>query len=258
MKKASRILAVLTALVLVLGVSTAFAVPGNLSQIENLPECPQVPTMKVKTSAGNATITLSEPLAWLQVVDNWQWKDIISWNEDKTVGTYSFADFKSAPGAGRWNSHWGWTNYDGWVDADKFDGSALQGTSTSREDTTLTTQLPQYAEAVGDGTTVWGYNLFHDTAVIGWGTYDLGFAYDGGLADGTDVKYDAGGQVVSVMVTKTGENYLGSEKTPVKAEILFKQQYGRMFLYEIKEFYDDDSTLTAHYNFNGVLIGVKQ
>lgn len=298
MKLISRIMVILMALVLVLGVSAASAeVPSNLAQIENLPELPEYPTMKCKTVQGTTTITLSAPLTWLNVIQNWNWMDIITWNEDKTVGTYSTAGFHSAAGTGTYSGHW------------LLDNSPQDGVSTLIPYADFTypvegidengkvipeildekgkTQYPSYGEMQAwDGAyrtrqeaKDYGYNgsyhaeyyvkekfdytgkqakredrLWKETIGTYSGWYDMGFAYDGGLADGSDIKYTASGKVASITVTKTGENYLANEKAPVKSEVTYKWMYGRPYIAEIKETYDDDSTCTATFNFNGVRI----
>ena len=251
MKLFTRIMVVLMALVLVLGVSVASAAPGNLSQIEGLPECPEVPSMKVKSVGGTTTITLSEPLSWLQVVRNWNWLDIIQWNEDKTVGTYVNSDLPSAPGAGNWNNEW----------TSEWEQGAKDPATWER-----TNEYWGYSFDENSGIATHQYfstYLNDDNIEIGhlrgqmFGHYDPGFAYDGGIADGSDVKYTAGGKIASITVSKTGVNYLGSEKEPVKTEVTFNRMYGRMYISTIKETYDDDTTCEAHYNFNGVLTGVK-
>ena len=106
MKKAtlSRILGLALALVLVLSTSVAFALPSGTSAIEGLPEMPTVPTMITAAKGNDVTITLSEKLNWLNVVQNWGWNDIIAWSEDGLTGTYSTADLATQPGYGTWNN----------------------------------------------------------------------------------------------------------------------------------------------------------
>ena len=248
MKLFTRIMVVLMALVLVLGMSVASAAPGNLSEIEDLPECPEVPTMKVKTVRGTTTLTLSEPLTWLQVINNWNWMDIIEWDEEKLVGTYTTEGLTSAVGTGKYMGHW----YGGKWET----GETLPGTA-SPSDLKPTEAFDKYDGGYTRQNFNWEYDEENDQYVqtdtmtgmyCGW--YDMGFGYDGGIADGSDVKYKPSGKVASITVTKTGVNYLGSEKEPVKSEVTFKPMYGRMYLATI----DDDSTLEAEFNFNGVRI----
>ena len=117
MKKAtlSRILGLALALVLALSTSVAFALPSGTSAIEGLPEMPTVPTMTTAAKGTEVTITLSEPLAWLNVIQNWNWNDIITWSDDKLTGTYSTKDMSSQPGFGTWEwngkSDWGYWEY---------------------------------------------------------------------------------------------------------------------------------------------------
>ena len=114
MKKAtlSRILGLALALVLALSTSVAFAMPSSSSAIEGLPEMPTVPTMTTSAKGTEVTITLSEPMAWLNVLQNWNWNDIIKWSDDKLTGTYSTKDLSSQPGYGTWEwngkSDWGY------------------------------------------------------------------------------------------------------------------------------------------------------
>lgn len=300
MKLFTRIMVVLMALVLVLGVSVASAAPSNLSEIEGLPECPEAPAMKVKRVGQDYTLTLSAPLTWLNVIQNWQWMDIIQWNEDKTVGTYSAAGLKSAPGTGTWNNHSSWDEWYTWVDPDGIDeymsDYAVYILPYDYEQSWLHDDdeisfAKQFAEdnAYWDGghyivdkqyaTESWwvdeedpeaepefvGYDVWKPVTQLQFGAYPLNggqyqdidqFAYDGGLEDGSDVKYSQGGKVVSITVTKTGVNYLGGEKEPVKTEVSFRRQYNKMYLYSIKETYDDDTTLQAIFSFNGARIAL--
>ena len=317
MKKLSRILAVLMVLALMLSASSAFAaydatwaVPTNLSQIENLPELPEYPTMKVKTVKGITTLTLSAPLTWLNAIQNWNWMDIITWNEDKTVGTYSTAGLKSAVGTGTYMGHWQQTfeedkdfayrgvyaidgavsadyvakkgnpdNYTGidngeyladygWFENPRvgcpdtwgFEHTDIYGTHSH-----LNSWVGGYFQEDYVVREKWDYNFDPNGVQLVWrtkesigmycGWYDMGFAYDGGLQDGSDIKYTASGKVASITVTKTGENYLANpDKAPVKSEVTYKWMYGRPYIAEIKETYDDDSSITAKFNFNGVLI----
>jgi hypothetical protein len=63
---------------------------------------PTVPTMTTAAKDTEYTITLSEPLAWLNVVENWNWMDIIQWSDDKLTGTYSTKGLVAQPGYGTW------------------------------------------------------------------------------------------------------------------------------------------------------------
>ena len=301
MKLFTRIMVVLMALVLALGVSIASAAPANLSEIEGLPECPEAPAMKVKRVGQDYTITLSAPLTWLNVIQNWNWMDIIQWNEDKTVGTYNAAGLKSAPGTGTWNNHESWDellisgmdeeeaaeyskdavyvlpyDYQQWWlhDADE-EGIKLQ--KTFAEDNAywsgghyiVDKQRADEVWFYDEGEEEWyfdSYGIWKPVTQNKFGAYcqngglyqDIDqFAYDGGLEDGSDVKYSQGGKVVSITVTKTGVNYLGGEKEPVKTEVSFRRQYNKMYLYSIKETYDDDTTLQAIFSFNGARISLK-
>jgi hypothetical protein len=51
-------------------------------------------------------------MAWLNVVQNWNWNDIIKWSDDKLTGTYSTKDMSTQPGFGTWEwngkSDWGY------------------------------------------------------------------------------------------------------------------------------------------------------
>ena len=307
MKFFSRIMVILMALVLALGVSVASAAPSNLSEIEGLPECPEAPAMKVKRVGQDYTLTLSAPLTWLNVIQNWQWMDIIKWNEDKTVGTYNAAGLKSAPGTGTWNSHSSWSDLLYWGFEEKEDAAEYVKTEDPNyvlpydyvnywdeswmydedKDFALKKEFAQddawwsgahYFVGEKKADEVWFYNegeeewefdsygVWKPVTMNMYGAYcqngglyqDIDqFAYDGGLEDGSDVKYSQGGKVVSITVTKTGVNYLGGEKEPVKTEVSFRRQYNQMYLYSIKETYDDDTTLQAIFSFNGARISLK-
>ena len=131
MKKStlSRILGLALALVLALSTSVAFALPSGTSAIEGLPEMPTVPTMTTAAKGYDVTITLSEPLAWLNVIQNWNWNDIIKWSDDKLTGTYSTADMATQPGYGTWEwngqSTWGYWMW--WL-------TAAEATAEGKED----------------------------------------------------------------------------------------------------------------------------
>jgi hypothetical protein len=114
MKKStlSRILGLALALVLVLSTTVAFALPSGTSAIEGLPEMPTVPTMTTAAKGTEVTITLSEPMAWLNVIQNWNWNDIIKWSDDKLTGTYSTKDMSTQPGFGTWE--WNGQGNGGW------------------------------------------------------------------------------------------------------------------------------------------------
>ena len=248
MKLFSRIMVVLMALVLVLGMSVASAAPAKISEIEGLPECPEVPTMKVKTVKGTTTITMSEPLTWLNVINNWTWLDIIQWDEDKLVGTYTTEGLTSAVGTGKYMGRW---------DAGSWETGATQPVATDT-DLTPAEAFDKYDGGYTRSIFTWvfdeetgEYKEIQSMAGMYSGWYDMGFGYDGGIADGSDVKYTPSGRVYSITVTKTGVNYLGGEKEPVKSEVTFKSLYGRMYVASIKETYDDDSTLEAVFSFNG-------
>ena len=130
MKKStlSRILGLALALVLALSTSVAFAMPSSSSAIEGLPEMPTVPTMTTAAKGTEVTITLSEPMAWLNVIQNWNWNDIITWSDDKLTGTYSTKDLSSQPGFGtwEWNGKSDWGYWETWK-------TAAEATADSKE-----------------------------------------------------------------------------------------------------------------------------
>jgi len=110
-----KILSLVLALALVLAASAAFAdVPGNIKDIEGLPEMPEVPTMTTSVSGTTETIVVSEKLNWLNWINNWNWNQI-EWSEDGLTGTFSLAGLHSQPGYGNWLSNSGeyveWTDY---------------------------------------------------------------------------------------------------------------------------------------------------
>lgn len=108
MKKTARIFGLALALALVFS-SVAFAVPGNVHSIEGLPELPSIPTMKTKNDGKTETITLSEPLAYLNVISRWTWMDIITFDEEGTTGTFSLDEIKNAqPGMDTWQAEATW------------------------------------------------------------------------------------------------------------------------------------------------------
>ena len=215
-------LSILVALVLVLCVSAASAEivahKTNVSAIEGLPEAPSVPTMSTKNDDHTAVITLSEELGWLNVVSNWQWLDIITW--DGATGTYSldedaFADLQ--PGFGGYGGMWGLgPDYSSWE----------EGSYATKE------EIPEFVkwEKAGDRTYIRRQVVEKEdgTFVIQAymygsysGYYPLGFAYDGETKDGVKVRYDAWGKLVQAIQYAEGLNLFDEEEAPAKTAIIY-------------------------------------
>lgn len=106
MKTLSRLLAVMLAAALLLSCSPAMAegytVPKNTKEIE-LPEMPDVPTMKTKNDGVNETITLSEEVEWISAIWNWEW---VSIPMEGTTGAYPITGHKGQQGMGTWQAAW--------------------------------------------------------------------------------------------------------------------------------------------------------
>ena len=106
MKTLSRFLAVMLAAAMLLSCSMASAegynVPKKVSAIE-LPDMPDVPTMKTKNNGVTETVTLSDEVEWLSAVWNWEW---VSIPMDGTTGTYDITGRKCQQGMGTWQSTW--------------------------------------------------------------------------------------------------------------------------------------------------------
>jgi len=106
-----KIVSLFLVLVMALAAVSAFAAPKNISEIQDLPEFPTVPTMKVKTSGNTTTVTMDTSMSWLAVVRNWVWENL-EFNEEN-VATYSIAGQKVSPGFGVWGwaadiNNWSW------------------------------------------------------------------------------------------------------------------------------------------------------
>ena len=284
MKQVSRIILVL---VLVLMVGTAFAAPSNRAQIENLPECPAYPELTVHNDGQVVTVNLSAPLKDKKIsgVANWQWIPA-EMAEDGLSGTISLEGLKCSLGAGTWTSHWNgfWDGsyYEGelpatfvykqvednWIKDGVYGGVQLWANhpkTVVRRDTYVEAYKPEYDED-GDviydkkGKPVRTEELY--TECRAWGTcagyYWMGFAYNGQLEDGSDVKYGQNGKLVRIEKNiADGTSYLGGAKT-TGVKLTWKVLYNTPYLASIEETYEDGTGLNAYFGFSGKLIGLVE
>ena len=283
MKQVSRIILVL---VLVLMVGTAVAAPSNRAQIENLPECPEYPELTVHNDGQVVTVNLSAPLKDKKIsgVANWQWIPA-EMADDGLSGTISLEGLKCSLGAGTWTSHWNgfWDGsyYEGklpatfvykqvednWIKDGVYGGVQLWANhpkTVVRRDTYVEAYKPEYDED-GDviydkkGKPVRTEELY--TECRAWGTcagyYWMGFAYNGQLEDGSDVKYGQNGKLVRIEKNiADGTSYLGGAKT-TGVKLTWKVLYNTPYLASIEETYADDGTsLAVYFGFSGKTIGV--
>ena len=107
-----KVLALVLVVVMVMVATSALAV-GNLSEIEGLPERPEVPSMKTKLNGTIQTVTLDGPVSWMSYVRNWS--DYIPLEFDENfVATYDTAGQTAQPGFAQWgwagDSKWTWTD----------------------------------------------------------------------------------------------------------------------------------------------------
>ncbi len=258
-------LSILVALVLVLCVSAAsadiIAHKTNVSEIEGLPEAPSIPTMSTKNDDHTAVITLSEELGWLNVVSNWQWLDIITW--DGTTGTYSldedaFADLQ--PGFGGYGGMWGLgpdynTQDDGEYDTIE---DVPEFVKWEKDPWGPRTYLRRFIRQKDNGkytiTTMW-YGSYS-------GNYELGFSYDGETKDGVKVRYDSWGKLVQAIQYVEGLNLFNEEEAPAKTAIIYQAREPLPWIHQVTigriESQDADGNVLHYAKFasNGQCISV--
>lgn len=115
----------------------------------------------------------------------------------------------------------------------------------------------------GQGNGAQGFGLwlsanFDDEGNCTWqgtGTYAMPYAYDGGLSDGTNVKFDTHGKPVQITKEMSGTEFFGNG-TSTKTTVVYGYQAdmkGRMKYYvaNVKEEYADGSYIFAHYGMGG-------
>ena len=207
MKKAtlSRILGLALALVLVLSTSVAFALPSGTSAIEGLPEMPTVPTMVTAAKGTDVTITLSEKLNWLNVINNWNWLDIINWSEDGLTGTYSTADMGSQPGYGNYcsTSSWGWKD---WWYADTQDAEVKSESHYQKFGYVI--DLPNNKFPHNTRFVATGDETVHDDL---WAAAP-GYFYEKPVAIHREEGYDDDGEYYNYYWAETVSNYIESDE----------------------------------------------
>ena len=170
-------------LVLTLAAVSAFAAPKNISEIQDLPEFPTVPAMKVKSSGSTTTVTLDAPVSWLAVVRNWVWENL-EFN-DGNVATYSTAGQKVSPGFGVW----GWK-----ANVDKWDWIDIEYVTADADTSDWVDGSYQEKEAYGD----YGYHYnyyekltkhkpgFYASLPIAYEYTDWDYDDEGEAIDGTE------------------------------------------------------------------------
>jgi len=159
MKLFVRLAALVLAVMMVLAVSIAsadYSVPSKSSQIEGLPEMPEVPTMTTKGDGQNTTtVTMSEAPAWMSAVYNWQWVDM-TFDENNTA-VVDHGDGKSQLGTGHGGGAWRdteWHCYTYWYDQGfAYDGETQDGVHV---------RYGRFGECVAITVTVEGANYFNN------------------------------------------------------------------------------------------------
>ena len=96
----------------------------------------------------------------------------------------------------------------------------------------------------------------------GAGFYEMDYAYDVILPDGTDVKFSNAGEPRELTLRLAGTEYFGSGKS-VDTNVLMKYRpnaAGKVvpYVHEIKESYRNGSTIVGHFSMNGTPYSVVQ
>ena len=276
-----KVIALVLTLVLVSAVALASAttIPAKTSAIEGLPEMPAVQRFTTKATDTAVTVTLAEPLKWLNAVSQWYGNFVAIDFAGGLVGTYSLETFKSQPGTGTWGSFSSQSLHKDIISAENAQWYADEYGIAG-----LPATFSYYSAGYTWGPSNWsngggkGREMFEDIFVKNadgtytnyWGFYsgtfgwsEMGYAYDGETVDGAKVKFDRWGRVVSITVEVPGANFFEDETAPEKTEVTWSclvTDYGRrMYISDIKATYADGSTITAQYSGSagGKLIRVK-
>ena len=138
-----------------------------------------------------------------------------------------------------WN--WNWVQME-WTNGDHTEASVpMSGQSNTQQ-----------------GYGIWVNANFDDEGNVTWqgtGTYEMPYAYDGGLADGTNVKFDRFGNPVQVTIEKSGTEYFANGAS-TKTTIVFGHQDDsegskKYYVANVKEEYADGSYIFGHFAMNG-------
>ena len=222
-----KILSIVLALALVLSVAAASAdiIAGKTfaADIEGIPELPSIPSMTTKNDDHTAVISLSEELGWLNVVSNWQWLDIITW--DGPVGTYSLdedAFAKLQPGFGEYHGRWYGVPYAierGLAEEPKLGNGddCLYPCFEYPNPDDPTTYIVRVTKKELDGT----WAVLEQWTGRYSGNYELGFTYDGATKDGVGVRYDAWGKLVQATIPMNEVNFFGEEEAPALTNVIY-------------------------------------
>ena len=255
-----KVVSLFLVLVMVFAAVSALALPSNISEIQGLPELPELPTMKVKTK-GDTTVTMSAPVASMDVLRNWQ-PTALEFDENN-VAVYSTAGQKVSAGFGVW----GWTGA-GSRSADTY-GWDMDGTDLGIEEYEY---KDEYKES-DYGAHYYGYKkveeheandehpdgyttiTYYDSHVHG-GSYAMSYAYRGVTTDGITVMYDTHGKLVMAVMELTGQNFLGSEIAPSKSIITWtfgSTSNGKPITYisRIEELVGENAVVSADFASNG-------
>jgi len=254
-------ISMILALVMVLAAVSAMAMPGNISEIQGLPELPELPTMKVKTD-GDTTVTMSAPVASMSVLRNWE-PTALEFDENN-VAVYSTAGQKVSAGYGVW----GWSgagtsevidSYKGEYETDEDEESYSYSWREEWNESAgehISGSYTQTVEESADGKDPNKVKYeWHVSRTVG-GSYPMAYAYRGVTLDGVVVMYNTHGRLVMATMEITGQNFLGSDVAPVKSYVTWtfgSTSKGKPITYisNIEEVLDDSTVVSAVFASNG-------
>ncbi|MBR5345692.1 MAG: hypothetical protein IK127_07685 [Clostridia bacterium] len=136
-------------------------------------------------------------------------------------------------------------------------------TWASPEHTEATADMTAHKQSPGYG--FWANSTYDDEGTCTWsgtGFYEMDYAYDVVLKDGTDVKYNQFGDLAELTLKNAGSEYFGNGPS-IGTTILVKfegNSVGRFVPYvdEIKEDYRNGSSIHARFAMNGMPTWVYQ
>jgi len=140
---------------------------------------------------------------------------------------------------GIWN--WNWVQME-WTNAEHTEASVpMSGQSNAQQ-----------------GYGIWVSANFDEEGNVTWngtGTYEMPYAYDGGLDDGTNVKFDRFGNPVLVTIETAGTEYFGSgastKTTITYGNVNDSEGTKKFYVASVKEEYADGSFIFGHFAMSG-------
>ena len=259
MKLLVRFAALVVAVMMVLAVSIAsadYAVPGQTSTIEDLPERPEVPTMTTKRHGDSITVTMSEAPASMSALYNGEYVDM-SFDEDN-VAVVDATNGKSQIGTSTYGeatvlrfypSGEEAVFYSTVGDAAFYDGKYYVAPYK------MTISYKPYLDAEGNFIYDENGEALGQVVICEVGWEDMEYAYEGETQDGVRVCYGRFGECLAITVTVEGVSYFNNDVEPSKVEVTFKplETAGRAswkwYVANITETYDegDVASISATY-----------